>query len=195
MAEESVFREVLAFFDKLGVYDVILPFLLVFTIMFAILDKTKIFGTEEVGGQKYSRKNLNAMVAFISAFLVVASSNLVATVNETIAHISLLIIISVGFLILIGVFHKEGEDVYLAGKWRNLFMILMFIAIILISLNAIKTSEGESWFMTGYEWIMDNWSNEVGGSIILLIIIIVFISLIMKEAGPKKALPSAEKKT
>ena len=42
----STFREVLLFFEQIGIYDVVLPFLLVFTIVFAILEKTKLFGTE-----------------------------------------------------------------------------------------------------------------------------------------------------
>ena len=42
MAEASTFREIILFFDEVGVYDVILPFLLVFTIVYAIFEKTKI---------------------------------------------------------------------------------------------------------------------------------------------------------
>ena len=59
MAEESVFRGVMTFFDKLGIYDVVLPFLLTFTIVFAILEKTKVLGTESIEGKSYSKKNLN----------------------------------------------------------------------------------------------------------------------------------------
>ena len=43
MVEASGFRGVIDFLGKLGVYDVILPFLLIFTIVFAILEKTKIY--------------------------------------------------------------------------------------------------------------------------------------------------------
>ena len=81
MAEESVFRGVIEFLGKIGVYDVILPFLLVFTIIFAILEKTRVLGTEEIDGKKYSKKNINAMVAFVMSFLVVASTKLVAVIN------------------------------------------------------------------------------------------------------------------
>ncbi|MDP7506475.1 MAG: hypothetical protein QF362_03470, partial [Candidatus Woesearchaeota archaeon] len=61
MAQESAFREALIFFGEIGIYDVVLPFLLVFTIIFAILEKTKVFGMEEVDGVKVTRKNLNAI--------------------------------------------------------------------------------------------------------------------------------------
>ena len=107
MAEESVFRSVLSFFTDIGIYDVILPFLLVFTIVFAILEKTKVLGTEEIEGKKYTKKNLNSMVAFVMAFLVVASAQLVRIINETMANIVLLLLISVSFLLLIGSFYRE----------------------------------------------------------------------------------------
>ena len=37
------FREILEFFTRIGVFDVVLPFLLVFTIVFALLERTKVF--------------------------------------------------------------------------------------------------------------------------------------------------------
>src|SRR4030042_4452892 len=101
----SQFRTTLEFFEKLGIYDVILPFLLVFTIVFAIFEKTKLFGTDDIDGKKYTRKNLNSMVAFVSAFLVVASTKLVAIINETVANAVLLLILSICFLLLAGSFH------------------------------------------------------------------------------------------
>ena len=68
----SVFRESIEFLAKLGVYDVVLPFLLVFTIVFAILDKTKMLGVEKgKDDREYTKKNLNAMIAFVMGFFVV----------------------------------------------------------------------------------------------------------------------------
>ena len=68
---ETVLGGVLGFFRELGVYDVLLPFILVFTITFAILERTKLFGTEKDSKNvDHTKKNLNAMVAFVVAFLV-----------------------------------------------------------------------------------------------------------------------------
>ena len=91
MARETVFGGVIEFLDRLGVYDIILPFLLIFTITFAILDRTRVFGEDEIQGVKYPKKSLNAIVAFVMAFLVVASARLVSIINETVAQVSLLI--------------------------------------------------------------------------------------------------------
>jgi len=48
----SPFRNTLDFFDNIGIFDVVLPFLLVFTIVFALLERTKVFGVEEIEGKK-----------------------------------------------------------------------------------------------------------------------------------------------
>ena len=59
------FREVIDFFDTIGVFDVVLPFLLVFTIVFALLERTKVFGVETIDGKHYTKKNLNSVAAFV----------------------------------------------------------------------------------------------------------------------------------
>ena len=128
----STFRDAIIFFDKLGIYDVVLPFLLVFAVVFAILDKTKILGTEKIDGVDYSRKNINAMVAFVIAFFVVASTKLVETINRALANTVLLLLLIVMFLMLVGAFFKNDEDVFLEGGWRYTFMVIVFISIILI---------------------------------------------------------------
>ena len=68
----STFRNVLEFLDTLGVYDVLLPFILVFAIMFAILEKSKVLGTETKGDVTIPKRNINSLVAFVIAFFVVA---------------------------------------------------------------------------------------------------------------------------
>ncbi|MEE9525128.1 MAG: hypothetical protein V3V78_00795 [Candidatus Woesearchaeota archaeon] len=176
MAEESVFRGVLIFFNKLGIYDVVLPFLLVFTIVFAILEKTKILGLEEIEGKKYTRKNLDAIVAFVTSFLVVASTKLVSVINEAIANTVLLLLLVVLFLLLIGTFFKEGEDVALEKRWRTFFMVMMFTGIILIFLNALN------WLKPFWDYLTDHFETQWVASLILLVFIILFIGFITRDS-------------
>lgn len=178
----SVFRGIIDFFVALGIYDVILPFLLVFTIVFAILEKTKVFGLQEVDGQKYTRKNLNSMTAFVLAFLVIASTRLVAIINQAMAQMVLLLLLSVAFLILIGSFMKAEdleEGVFLPKPWNTIFMIIMFIGISLIFLHAV------GWLEPSWHYIIAHYDSAAVGSIILMVVIIAFMYFIVKE--PKKA--------
>lgn len=182
MVEETVLRGIIGFLEQIGVYDVILPFLLVFTIIFAILEKTKVLGMETIEGKKYTKKNINAMVAFVVSFLVVASTKLVAAINEALANIVLLLLLVVFFLLLVGSFFKEGEDVFLKGKWRTFFMFIMFVGIVLIFLNALD------WLQPFWDYLVEHWETQWVGTLILLVIIILFILYITRtkeEAAPK----------
>jgi hypothetical membrane protein len=181
----STFRNAIDFFDKIGVYDVILPFLLVFTIVFAILEKTKVFGTEKIGDKEVTKKNLNSMAALIIGFLVVASSQLVETITEVSSNVVVLLLLSVLFLLLVGSFFKEGDAVFLEnGFWKYLFMIIMFIGIVGIFLHAIENDDGDSWLEYAWDQLTDNYNSTAVGSIILIIIIIVFMTYVVGGFRP-----------
>ena len=185
----SAFRDSLAFWDRLGIFDVVVPFLFVFVVVFAILEKTKLFGKEEIDGKSYTRKNLNAFTAILIAFMVVASSKLVAIITDVSSRVVIALLLGIFFLLLVGAFMKEGEGVFLEGIWKNIFMVIMFITVIGIFLWAIETEDGTPWLEWAWDEVTDNWSSEGVASVILLIIMIGFIAFIVRE--PKKA---AEKK-
>lgn len=180
MVDQSGFRGVIEFLGKVGVYDVILPFLLVFTIIFAILEKTKIFGYDKIGDKQISKKNLNSMVSFVTAFLVIASTQLVSIINEVMANVVLLLILGICFMLLIGVFFKEGEltlDKF--PKWLQFFMVLMFIGIVLIFLNAL------GWLQNIIN-LFQYWDDQWATTIIFMIIVVGFIIYITMDTKGKK---------
>jgi len=179
----SGFRNVIEFFADIGLYDVVLPFLLVFTIVFAILEKTKVFGTETIEGKEYPKKNLDAMTAFVMAFFVVASSKLVEIITQVSSYTVILLLLSVLFLLLVGSFMKEGEGGFLTGNWNYFFMIMMFVGIALIFIYAL------GWWDLIWGFFQFEEGGEVVGSIILISIIVLFISYVVKDEKhiePKK---------
>ncbi|MEM3154041.1 MAG: hypothetical protein QW165_00540 [Candidatus Woesearchaeota archaeon] len=179
---ETVLGGVLDFFRELGIYDVVLPFILVFTIMFAILERTKIFGTE--GEKKYTKKNLNAMVAFVVAFLVVASSKLVEAITKVSSEIIVLLLLIVFFLMLVGTFYTteeiEKKGVSLEGPWRLGFMIFIAIAILFIFLDAITTEDGRTWLEVFWDWLSQFYTNTAVAAIVLIIAVIIFVYFVTK---------------
>jgi len=182
----STFRGTIGFFEKLGVYDVVLPFLLVFTLVYAMLEKTKIYGTEKIDGRDISRKNLNGMTAFVSAFFVIASTRLVAIVNEVLANTVLLLLLSICFLLLAGSFHTGSKEFFLEGTWRTVFMIIMFLGIVLIFLNAL------GWLQVIYENLFFKFDSVTVSSIVLILVIILFMLYVTGAFESKK---SDEKKS
>lgn len=186
MVEQSVFRGTIDFMAKLGIYDVILPFLLVFTIVFAILEKTRIFGYDEIDKKKYTKKNLDAMVAFVIAFFVVASSQLVEAITQISSQVVILLLLSVLFLILVGSFHKETEEgFFLQGGWNTTFMVIMFVGILGIFLNAIKLESGQTWLSFIMDFISTKWNTDWVASLILIGVVIGFMAYVM-GGSPKK---------
>ncbi|MDO8480871.1 MAG: hypothetical protein Q7S65_03570 [Nanoarchaeota archaeon] len=179
----SVFRGVVEFFDTVGLYDVVLPFILVFTITFAILEKTRVLGTETVHGHVETRKNLNAMVAFVVSFLVIASSRLVEIITKVSSDMVILLMLSVLFLLLVGSFMKEGDPVYLKGGWQTFFMFVMFIGIALIFMNAITDDNGVSWLDRFWNFVSKGQGGDSVGAIILLGFFVLFIAYIIREPG------------
>jgi hypothetical protein len=178
----SVFRGVLDFFNLIGIYDVVLPFLLVFTIVFAILEKTRVLGVDEVDGKKFTKKNLNSMVAFVIAFFVIASSQLVEIITQVSSQIVILLLLSVFFLLLVGSFYGYNEEPFsLSDSWKLIFTIIMFIGIVAIFLMAIKTEDGTPWLVWIANFIYENASGALVGSIILMLIIIGFMYWVVKE--------------
>ncbi|MFH1174066.1 MAG: hypothetical protein V1725_02980 [archaeon] len=181
--EGSVFRNALDFFVQLGIYDVVLPFLLVFTLVFAFLEKSRVYGTEQIGDKEYSRKNLNAMTAFVLAFLVVASSQLVAVINKALAHGVLLLILIFAFMLLAGSFHKQTKEGFFLEKnsvYYKLFMGIMFVGIILIFLNAL------GWLELMYNYLISNWSSTAVASIVLVIVMVGVMFYVVKEPAKEE---------
>jgi len=133
---ETILGTAVDFLESFGFFDVILPFLLVFTVVFGILEKTKIFGTNPDGTPK---KNINSMVAFVIGFFVVAAREIVASLQEALPIVALLLIAVVSFLILMGSFVSGKEEFnffkLLAG-WKLPLAIIFFGAIILIFLHS-----------------------------------------------------------
>ena len=170
----SAFRSVIEFFNEIGLFEVVLPFLLVFTIVFAILEKTKVFGTETIEGKKYPKKNLNATASFVIAFFVIASSKLVEIITTVSSFTVILLMLSVLFLLLIGSFMKEGEGVFLSGNWQYFFMILMFVGIVLIFVFAL------GWWDKLWGFLRFGTSGDTVGAIVLLVIIFLFVGYVVK---------------
>jgi hypothetical protein len=183
MVEETGFSGIVNFLGKIGVYEVILPFLLVFTIVFAILEKTKVLGIEKVGDKEFTKKNLNSMVALSVALLVVASAQLVAQINEIMANAVLLIVLGLSFLLLIGVFFDDKQfSMEKFPGWMQFFMFFMFAGIVIIFLNAME------WLDIVF-FLFQNWNADWAATIIFVAIIIGFIYFITKDpksSGNKK---------
>ncbi|MBS3125055.1 hypothetical protein J4211_02265 [Candidatus Woesearchaeota archaeon] len=180
----TVLGNVLDFFRQLGVYDVLLPFILTFTIMFAILERSALFGKEGPKDKEVTKKNLNAMVAFVTAFLVVASSKLVAVITKVSSEIIVLLLVLVFFLMMIGTFYSKaeidkGEWLKEGSWWRTGFMVFVAISIIFIFMDALKADNGQTWLEVFWDWLSQFATNTGVAAIVLIIVLLLIIYIVM----------------
>tara|TARA_Y100000310_G_scaffold187010_1_gene187115 strand:- start:3698 stop:4258 length:561 start_codon:yes stop_codon:yes gene_type:complete len=139
---DTLFGNAIVFLQDMGFFDVVLPFLLVFTIVFGILEKTKIFGTEGKGDQP--KKNLNAMTAFVVAFFVLAAKEVVAAIQNSLPLVALVLLAILCFLMLIGAFFTSKEEFnfmdFFEG-WKTPIAGLLLLSVIAIFLYAVGWME------------------------------------------------------
>ena len=92
------------YFETYGVIDFLLPFILVFTIIFAVMQKTKILG---------DKKNFNVIIALVLALIFVVPHitgsyplgyDPVQVMNESLPSISLVSVAAIMLLLLMGIF-------------------------------------------------------------------------------------------
>lgn len=132
----SVLGNAIDFMQDFGFFDVILPFLLVFTIFFGILEKTRIFGEEKIGDKSYPKKNLNSMVAFVVAFFVVAAKEVVTSLQLSLPYVALGLVVLLSFMMLAGSFMGDKTFSFEGKPWAIFLTLISFIAVVLIFLNS-----------------------------------------------------------
>lgn len=184
----STLQNAIQFFKDFGLFDVVLPFLLVFALIFAILEKTRILGTEKEKGEDVPKKNLNTMVAFVVAMLVVATNKIVEAINSALPNVVLIIVSFVAFLMMVGVFVGTGE-LNFAKDYKKLsmgFILVSLILLILIVLNSLKTAAGITWLDEVLNYVVNNASGPVVMSIVFLIVAVGAIIYITRVPGDKK---------
>ena len=177
----SPLQAAIDFLQSFGFFDVVLPFILVFALVFAILEKTKILGKED-------KKNVNALVAFVVGLFVVGTTNVVVILRDAIPLISLVLIVLLCFMLLVGAFHKDEEFEYFSKSrfWRGFLTVILLISVLLIFANFIKTDSGETWLEAFWDFVSEDFESGPVVSSIVFLAIIVFVVWAVGWAGDKK---------
>ena len=178
------FNSLIFALERWGVLDVILPFILVFTIVFAVIERTKLLGED-----KYKNKKYGAVIAMVMAFAVIVPHvtgsswyggiDIVVIINRALPQVSLLLVAVVMMLLTVGLWtNKRPDGSKGIGQWFTLLSGLLVIAIFVASIGW--------WRVPGWLW------RFLSSDIIPLIVAILVFGLIIKFiAGDEK---SAEEK-
>lgn len=183
----SIMHDVLDFLDVIGMFDVILPFLLIYVIVFALLERTAILGYDKIDKDtKIPKKNLNAIFAFASAFFAILSEKVVSAMNSAIGPIMLVLLIIVLFMLLISSFRSKDGIEELGKGQKKAVVAIILVVIILISLNSIKTDDGDTWLESGWDYVSDHTNTGFVGAVLLLLGMGGFMIWIGSDKKPEK---------
>ena len=150
-----------------SLFDIILPFVLIFTIVFSVMQTTKILG---------GKKNIDAIIGLVFGFLLIRNQTIVETINRFLPNISLLIVVILMILLVIGVFGGEYEW---SQGLKGIAAVLAVIVVLWIF--------GESyWQRFGVPDIFSGLSSETKGILVFLAILIVIIYFVTREGEGKK---------
>lgn len=152
--------------EQMGVFDVILPFLLVFVFTFAILEKVNIF---------QGKKNLNVIISAIIGLLFLRNGFLIYVAQNFLGNVAFVIIILLVLLMLFGIF-GHGTD-WTQGAWKWFGIGLPILAI---WWSLFRDLNGHSWELLGWWYDLPY---EVKSSLIPLLIFIVVIAIAVKGGG------------
>lgn len=110
------------FLDYIGVVDVVIPFVLLFTLLYAFFEKTKVLGVEK--GHPYHR--LNMLAAMVLSLLVIGSAKLTGLTNSLVQYLGLFAVIILAFVMILGLFGIEHLPQH--RVW-NLVIFVFFISM------------------------------------------------------------------
>lgn len=110
---------------SIGFDTVVLPFILIYVILFATFERTKILGTWD--GKK-SKSNFNSMASFVMSFMFIAYNEYVLGLNKILPSIALFIVMIFFLQLLLGFFGLNRSEL-LKGK---VVTSLIFLGVVLI---------------------------------------------------------------
>lgn len=183
------FQDAIYYLDSIGLTDVILPFVLIFTILFALLERIKIFGE---GSRKYHMVIALAIAAgVVIPHVTGAYGNLgydpIEVLKEVLPGSALIIVVVVTVLIVLGVVMNSNQ---LSIGGSPLVSGVAFLAI--LALIGVVGRALFPWLLP-YEWLSWLDSPDTQAAIVMIAVFGLIVWYLTGE--PKKPTdPSGMKK-
>jgi len=161
--------------NRFGLSDLWLPFLLIFTIVFAALQKSKLLGSD--------RRKYNLVVALSISLMTVIPHitgtyppgyDVVDIINTAIPQTIIIFVAIIMFLVLIGIFGIEAKE---GSAISGVALLVSLVAIVYIFVRAAGGFEASNWFTRA----IDN--PDVQMLVVILLVFGVIVWFITSEPG------------
>lgn len=164
----SGFESLLEYGESMGVFNVLMPFLLVFAITFAVLEKLDIFK---------GKRQINGIVAAVFGILVIRNQYVVGIITKFLPNISLFMIVILMFLLLIGTF--VGEHKNWNGKYLHPIAIIVSVIFVIWSLSADYI--GSKWALPSF---LTNLDETTKAGILFIAMFVGVIWFVTRQPNP-----------
>jgi len=162
MAVETIFQLPL-------VREFILPFLLIFVLLYAILEKTKILGDDS--------HQLNALISFVIGLIFIGFVYPKMVVENLILFLTVSLVIAFVVLLLWGFIVGEGIKLSSEGKIKWVIGVLVVIAVIIALLVITGTAGGVINALFNQSWSATLWTN-----IAFLVVVAGALALVLNSS-------------
>jgi hypothetical protein len=145
----------------------VLPFILVFSLVFAVLQKSKILGE--------GKNQLDALVAFSVALLTIAFANAVSVIVQLVPVLAVGLVVLLVFMVMWGMAYKPGE-----------FEMHAYVKYAIGALAAIVTAVAVLYYTGSIDTITDYFDTSDDGlwsNILFVVLIGGAIAVVMSFSG------------
>ena len=150
------------------------PFLLIFFIVFAILEKTKLFGED--------KKQTNALIAFVIGLIFVGFAYPKEVVSNMIQFLTVAIIVLFVVLLLWGFIFSDIKEGFKPEKWMKYLLGIIAGIAVVIAVVWATGSNSKIW-----DWMFDqSWSGDFWTNFVFIVVVAGALGLILKGSGGGK---------
>ena len=110
-----MFYAILETLRNFGTFSILAPFLLAFTISFAVMEKMKLFS---------NNKKYHLIISLIFGFLTVSSMQISSAIGSFIEKVGLGIVVMVGIMLILGIFGFKASN---KGAWIGALVFLVIL--------------------------------------------------------------------
>ncbi len=151
--------------EQAGVFSYVLPFLLIFALVFGILSKINIFG----GKNGNEGKGINIVIALAVGFLALQFNFVSIFFSEIFPRLGIGLSIVLVVLILLGLFINPKNKGWMGGM--TAIALLIAVVVVFSSLDSYSWYTGSG---IGY-WLGYNWATIVGVLVFLGLLITIIV--------------------
>ncbi|MBU3923694.1 MAG: hypothetical protein KJ592_02150 [Nanoarchaeota archaeon] len=168
----TTITEVLNIWNDMGVFSYVIPFLLIFAVVFAILDKTKMFSHRKSDGNYDENRWILTIIAFSIALLSLQFDSVSNFFAVIFPRFGVGLAIFLTLLIFLAFFNPEGEKTGAYGFGSSVKWIgwLVAIGVAIWSLSSWDDWSGYGGF--GGWFVTNVWAVIILGVVIAVIFIV-----------------------